>query len=981
MDSGLWRRPWIVAIALGPPRLEPVRRNVELISRDRELRQLGDALDGAEAGKGGVLLVAGEAGVGKTQLVRAAVGRSAAPTYWADATQEPTAPYSPIVAILRSYLRDEPRGFDELGPIAAPLRRLLPELCGEPDADERASLIDALVCAFESFGRARPRVVVLDDLQWADSATVELLPALAAALDEAAVLVLGVYRSDEIPRGHRLRKVRADLRRAGRFDELVVDPLDVAGTSALAARVLGGDPGPALGAALYDRTQGIPFFVEELAAAIAGGGMLRQAVTGFELAEGEPVPLPETVRDAVLLRVDQLGGDARAALEVAAVAGLRFELELVGDLTDASALLEPLARGLVVEVEPGFAAFRHALAREALYAEVPWPRRRRLHREIAERLAARRAPPRLVAEHWLAAREPEQARPALISAAEASFALHAYRDGARALKLALELWPDGVDEPGRLDALARLAECAEVAGDLGEAARAWREVADGQHTQGEPAGLGEVLRRLAGTLELQGRWEDALGAREQAAASFEAAARPADAVAERLAAAAHLRSASGFRAALALLENARAEAHAAARPDLEARVLGLEGNVRVRMGEGSSGLELVRAGLTLALEHNLSGAAAEIYQRLADSLEHIGDYRAARETYDEAYAYCAASALEPTAQLCLACLTVVLRQTGDWDHAASLSRSVLASEASTPHARTVALGTLGFVLGVRGQARASRRLLLESTTLARHIELAAMELLSGWALAVLDYARSPAAARERCLALLERWRETEERHYAISPLRWAATVFAEAEDAENVQACAAALTVITSETGQPEALSALAHALGELALVEGESERAVEQFDRALTLLADGSPFERAESQRRAAAALVAAGRSDDAVERLVSAHRVARRLGAAPLAARLAAELAGLGEKVERHLGRRAAGELERGGLSRRELEVVRLFAVGQTNREIARELFLSPRTVDMHVRNVLSKLDCRSRADASRRAGELGLLERAPS
>ena len=101
--SGLSRRTRFVAIAQGPPRLERVRRNVELVSRDGELRQLGDALDAAEAGRGGLLLVAGEAGVGKTQLVRAAVGRSAAPTYWADATQEPTAPYSPIVAILRIY--------------------------------------------------------------------------------------------------------------------------------------------------------------------------------------------------------------------------------------------------------------------------------------------------------------------------------------------------------------------------------------------------------------------------------------------------------------------------------------------------------------------------------------------------------------------------------------------------------------------------------------------------------------------------------------------------------------------------------------------------------------------------------------------------------------------------------------------------------------------------------------------------------------
>jgi DNA-binding NarL/FixJ family response regulator len=213
-------------------------------------------------------------------------------------------------------------------------------------------------------------------------------------------------------------------------------------------------------------------------------------------------------------------------------------------------------------------------------------------------------------------------------------------------------------------------------------------------------------------------------------------------------------------------------------------------------------------------------------------------------------------------------------------------------------------------------------------------------------------------------------------------LRWAATVFAEAQETREVQACAAALTAIAADTGQAEALSALAHALGEIALLEGEPEAAAEQFDRALELVADtGAPFERAESQRRAAAALVAAGRGEEAVERLVAAHRTARRLGARPLAARLAADLAALGERAERHLGRRAAGDLERGGLSRRELEVVRLVAVGRTNREIARDLFLSPRTVDMHLRNILAKLGCRSRADASRKAAEMGLLEPTPS
>lgn len=310
----------------------------------------------------------------------------------------------------------------------------------------------------------------------------------------------------------------------------------------------------------------------------------------------------------------------------------------------------------------------------------------------------------------------------------------------------------------------------ERAGNLSGALRAWRESVVARSTGEDPARLAEALRSYAGILELQGRWEEAIPARERAASSFAAADRPADAAAERLAAAAHLRSAASFRAALVLLESALTEAREAQRSDLEARVLGLEGNVRARMGERDGALVLVREGLTLALQNNLAGAAAEIYPRLADSLEHLGDYRAARETYDAAFAYCSANALEPTAQLCLACLTVVLRQAGEWDRAAALCRDVLDSPQPAPHARAVASGTLGLILALRGQHRPARPLLLESATMSRHIELAAMDLLSGWGLAVLEQEGEPAARALRCRAILERWRATEERHYAVSPL-------------------------------------------------------------------------------------------------------------------------------------------------------------------------------------------------------------------
>jgi tetratricopeptide (TPR) repeat protein len=218
-------------------------------------------------------------------------------------------------------------------------------------------------------------------------------------------------------------------------------------------------------------------------------------------------------------------------------------------------------------------------------------------------------------------------------------------------------------------------------------------------------------RRLAAVLELQGRWQEALSTREQAASAFTAAGLPADAAAERIASAAHLRSAGSFRAAISLLQIAGEQAREAHRVDLEARILGQEGNARARMGEGPVGVDQVRSGLAMALEHGLTGAAAEIYQRLADALEHTGDYAAAKETYDEAFSFCSTNALEPTAQLCLACLTAVLRQSGDWDRAAALCRQVIASTEATMHARTVATGMLGSILGMRGQSKRARPLL------------------------------------------------------------------------------------------------------------------------------------------------------------------------------------------------------------------------------------------------------------------------------
>ncbi|WP_028065473.1 helix-turn-helix transcriptional regulator [Solirubrobacter soli] len=941
-----------------------------LIGRELEWARLQSALDEAAAGRGGLLLLSGEAGVGKTRLVAEALGGA---RFFRGAASPSGSPYGPVVGAFREYLRAVPGGLDRCGPLRNHLAVLLPELGEASASGDRATLVEAIRCGLVTLTAKQPAALLLDDLQWSDDATIELLSALALPVRQLPLLIVAAYRSDELPRAHPLRRLRHDLRRDRALEELTLESFDEPQTGALFERLVGTAASPRLTRTLHDRTCGIPFFIEELTAALQEAGRLTPGAAGLELALDDDVPLPATVRDAVLVRIEPLSERGRAAAETAAVAGARMDLALLAGLAGEDGVAELLATGLLVETAGGEAAFRHPLVRDAVYEDVPWLRRRTLHRSMAEAVDDAGE----VAAHWLAARDSAHALNALRQAIADRAAVHAYRDATRLGRQAFEIWPEGEQVAERVAALEQHARYAELAGDLTEAARAQRDVVAARRSSGAGRALADAERRMASIYELQGDRERALAARRVAAEAFAANDLPGEAAAERLVIAGHLQSAGLHDQARASASAARVEALRAERPDLQARALGLEGVARAKAGAFEEGLAVIQEGLSLALERQLTPVAAEVYQRLGTAKEIAGDYDGARDALGLALGLCDATG-DGLQHTCLSCMTYVLRELGDWDEAAKLCRELLAP-GPTPQASLVADGILGAIEVWRGHGRRGLPLLVRCLETSARLNVVSMQCDSAAALAWLAAAEGDLLrAEEHCRVLLARWERSQDHHYAVWGLRWAAGHLARSGRLDLARACSEALASIVASAGYADALAALASAIAETALAEGDADAAAPQFARAAELHGGlNIPFERAQILVRGAAALSAIGERDAALDGLTEAHRVAVALGARPLAAEAASAVAALGASVADHLGRRAAAEHETAGLSRREVEVVRLVAQGLTNREIAARLVLSTRTVDMHVRNILTKLRSHTRTEAAARATELGLLE----
>ncbi len=380
-----------------------------LIGRNAELTALQECLEAAARGQGGVVLLSGEAGIGKSRLV-AELRRSAEtfdfqPLAGQCFPTDRACPYAPLLDLLGTFLAplSPSQITTALGASARALFPLLPEqvqhlpelasLPPLPPLDpeqEKRRLFTMLADVFTRTTTSQPLLLVIEDIHWSDESTLEWIQFFARKIARHRLLVLLTYRSDEVHSP--LRSLLAQFDRERQRQEVILEPLSRTYTETFLRTILQGTRSLPAGMldALFDLTEGNPFFLEEVLKALIVAGELVEGEDGWRWKRADTWHIPLSLHNAVELRLTRLSADARRILQLAAVAGRRFDFALLLQITrdDEASLVElmkeAIAAQLVVEESAEQFTFRHALTQQAIAAGLLVRERRALHGTIAQ---------------------------------------------------------------------------------------------------------------------------------------------------------------------------------------------------------------------------------------------------------------------------------------------------------------------------------------------------------------------------------------------------------------------------------------------------------------------------------------------------------------------------------------------------------------------------------------------------------------------
>jgi len=984
------------------------------VGRVAELELLTDALERASARRPSLVLIAGEAGVGKSRLLDEFLARSAAlgAVSLVGACLdlgEGGLPYAPFTEALRGWARglDPAAKAAIVGPADGPLALLVPDLrptaglvedAADP-AGRQARLFDAVLAVLGRLAAERPAILVLEDLHWADGSTRDLIRFLVRNLRDEPLLLVGTYRSDDLHRRHPLMPLLSELERSDRVERLELRRFGRDELREQMEGITGSPPRDADVDAYLERSDGIPFYVEELLAAERGAGSA----------------MPTSLRDILGLRLASLADDAVAVVRAASVVGVRVPHDRLMAVADADerrlgdALRGAIEAGILVSADPSGGpafAFRHALLREAAYDELLPTEQVRLHGRLADYLATqltgdRPVDPAVVADFAVHAYHAQDQRRALAGSVHAMRVLAetgAFREALEHAERALELWPRVADAStlAGIDRVDLLAFAARMAGNTGRPERA---VAIGKEALQEVDLGGDPTRAASLLTDLwSAAWEawdeDVMGTTVERLAGLLDALPPTRLKAHVLYLVGYHRSyQSLLSASVAPFEEALEIARAIGDERMVAIVASALADSLAHLNRAGRAAEML-AGAPLSPD--FYDATPWPFWAAADRIEAlwwIGRFHEAVAVAAQAFPAAARYGLDRRVGHWLA-PHAALFELGRVDQAVEIETRAIAhagghvsmGQGIVATSRDIMRGQLDRArhsIELRRERDATRGMMtlgllillaraeghLEAVRAAADegLERASHGVGDGFLLFILGDAIG--AAADAAVIGRRRRRVDDLAKAQADGRRWIQRLRSLADEAR----------ADGGAGGFAEATLATAEA--EMGRLEDEAEPAA--WALAARLWADLSHmYWTAYTRLRFAEALLATDRDRTGAEAaLREARDGAVSLGAAPLLESIETvgrhariDLVPMSPSAVEGMGERPSGPAS--VLTGRERDVLCLVAEGHTNREIGDRLFISEKTVSVHVSNAMAKLGALSRYEAAATAERLGLL-----
>jgi len=973
-----------------------------LVGREGELSRVTSLLEDASSPHP-LILICGEAGIGKSRLLESVLAAvRATGTLVLAGSCIPfagrTLPYGPIVDALRP--RSDPTGSPSLTALRREIRAAL--TLANPAAGRESErplsqpqLFEAIIAALERAAGEARILLAIEDLHWSDAATRDLLSFLVPSRWSSRVSMVATLRTDEstLP----LRPMLAELERARQVARFDLEPLPEDGVREVVTGILGDPPATELMFTITRRSGGNPFFIEELVAAARGGD----------------ARLPPNLGEILLARLASLPETVQRMLRCMAVIGERAPEALIGSVThtDTAALgrrLQAATRAHIVRDDGrGMYSFRHALVREALYADLLPHERRAIHERVAQALAADGGDGLLapgsrtlaLAIHWDEAARPEKALPALIDAAAAATASHAFADAVDLYRRGLASWREHPEAATSLDVdvatlYARAAEAASLADDFDAAIELARHAIVLVDADAEPVRAGFLHQRLCEYLWQNGSERESL---ETSRAAFDLV--PPDGSATRALVVAGWASAltvlSRYGEGLEVVEEAIRLGREIGDDAVTSMSLSVRGTAHANLDDVAVGIRDLDEAIDLAKRTRDPDVQAIAFINASWIIAMINDdpFRALSlaAEWDELQRL---NGLERSRGMWLAgtALSTNIRL-GRWEDADAVIAAALPKRSQGP-VRLELLHLAGLLRAWQGRYDECHELLEEAMDIARKM-VGQQFIGTTYAVAVeLAVWRGDPTAAIRALKdararLLEPDDPLWTRHlYAVGlrayadeidrlrPRRGtAAQVLALRAEANELAATATYARLPNLTARLPETKAWIAQGRAELLRMESSRGQAEAWHAVGDSWLALGFSAHEAYARWREAGAWLVRDERAAASAALMTAHSAAISVGAMAVATSIErlAKRARLRLSTNGHLSAENA-DANPLGLTAREREVLGLVARGMTNRQIAGELYISEKTAGVHVSNILAKLDVISRAQAAALAVQSG-------